>query len=849
VVKVNPIGTQLVYATFLGGSSSDESEAIAVDGAGNAYVTGWTYSADFPTTVGAFDTSHNGGSVDAFVVKVNPTGTGLAYATFLGGSGGQDGRSIVVDGVGNAYVTGSTGSADFPTTAGAFDTSLNGPGDAFVAKLNPTGTGLFYATFLGGNAKDGGMSIAVDGLDNAYVTGWTQSSNFPTTVVAFDTSYNGGDDAFVAKLNPTGTGLAYATFLGGSSGDYGYAIAVDEISNAYVAGTTNSSNFPTTAGAFDTSYNGGGDTFVAKMRTGETYSISGRVTDKNIDPISGVTMSAGSGINATTDASGVYIITGLITGTYTITPSKSGYTFSPASRTVSVPPNVIEQNFTVPFLDLPLVYDGTASTFAKILKNHNAKGRVTSWFDHKYPNYSKNDGSGIWLYNTRTITNPPDNRNKRDTLICFQNYCYDGHNGIDFSNNGNGTNEDILAAASGVVIEVCENPSCGRGVGYGKYVVIKHRQTGYATFYAHLDQTSVTTNTQVSKFQPIGKMGGTGGYPVHLHFGVYYNSNHNNQWEKGEEVDPYGWKLPEPDPWMEDLKGPQSSLLWIHNPDVQQNVLVNQQTVMTDATGSIQAIIPANTFSSSTTLQLSHGPVAEASAQLRSTGHSFWLRILALLLGNSSEPGNINLSQTTLNQPITLKVTYTNADALHLNTAQLALHYWDDNQKIWQKLLSSVDQVNRTVTAQTQNLGEFDLQAPLICPADTLELNDDIYSASIITLDGVPVNLLFDIPEDQDWFWLPATAGAKYTIQTDNLAVGVDTILELYDTDGVTLLTSDDNSGGGVASKLEWQAPQNGTYFFRVIPASGSAYGCSAGYELSVIREGDNTIYLPVILK
>jgi hypothetical protein len=276
VVKVNAGGTGLAYATFLGGSGPDYGQAIAVDGAGNAYVTGYTGSYSFPTTPGSFDVNYNGGTFDAFVAKVSAGGTGLAYATFLGGSGPDYGFAIAMDGAGNAYVTGyvRSDSRDFPTTAGAFDTILDGDYDAFVVKVNAAGTGLAYATFLGGSYPDYGQAIAVDGAGNAYVMGYTRSSDFPTKVGAFDTSHNGDEDAFVVKVNVVGTGLTYATFLGGSYPDYGQAIAVDGAGNAYVTGSTTSSDFPTTAGAFDTSYNGRTDAFVVKMNalgTGLTY--------------------------------------------------------------------------------------------------------------------------------------------------------------------------------------------------------------------------------------------------------------------------------------------------------------------------------------------------------------------------------------------------------------------------------------------------------------------------------------------------------------------------------------------------------------------------------------------------
>jgi pimeloyl-ACP methyl ester carboxylesterase len=268
VAKVNPSGTGLVYAGFLGGSDRDEGQGIAVDADGNAYVTGVTDSRNFPAVVGP-DTSYNGGYFDAFVAKVNPSGTGLVYAGFLGGSDWDVGEGIAVDADGNAYVTGATDSRNFPAVVGP-DTSYNGYYDAFVAKVNPSGTGLVYAGFLGGSDIDGGSDIAVDADGNAYVTGWTSSSNFPA-VVGPDTSYNGGSyDAFVAKVNPSGTGLVYAGFLGGSDEDVGLAIAVDADGNAYVTGGTTSRNFPAVVGP-DTSYNGDPyDAFVAKVNPSGT---------------------------------------------------------------------------------------------------------------------------------------------------------------------------------------------------------------------------------------------------------------------------------------------------------------------------------------------------------------------------------------------------------------------------------------------------------------------------------------------------------------------------------------------------------------------------------------------------
>jgi len=274
VTKLNPSGSALVYSTFLGGSDSNFGHDIAVDTSGSAYVTGFTTSADFPTTVGAFDTTHGGsfgGFVrpDAFVTKLNLSGSALVYSTFLGDSDNDAGLGIAVDTSGSAYVTGQTRSPNFPTTAGAFDTTHNGDFDAFVTKLNPSGSApLVYSSFLGGSSVDFGSGIAVDTSGSAYVTGTTESPNFPTTVDALDPTHNGDNDVFVTKLNPSGSApLVYSTFLGGSNSDSGSDIAVDTFGSAYVTGTTESPNFPTTVGAFDTTHNGATDAFVTKLST------------------------------------------------------------------------------------------------------------------------------------------------------------------------------------------------------------------------------------------------------------------------------------------------------------------------------------------------------------------------------------------------------------------------------------------------------------------------------------------------------------------------------------------------------------------------------------------------------
>ena len=254
------IDPTVALATYVGGGGVDQAFAIALAGDGSVFLTGNTVSADFPTTVGSVQPA-SGGGVDAFVVKLNPTFTARVYSTFLGGAGNDAGRGIVVDAAGNAYVTGFTTSANFPTTTGAFQETPPagepaGTANAFVVKLNPLGSALVYGTYLGGTGSDIGLAIAIDGSGGAYVTGGTFSADFPITLGAAQLILGGDRDAFVTRLSPSGAGLVYSTFLGGAGTDVGNAITVDTTGTAYVTGSTTCAaapcstltDFPTTPG-------------------------------------------------------------------------------------------------------------------------------------------------------------------------------------------------------------------------------------------------------------------------------------------------------------------------------------------------------------------------------------------------------------------------------------------------------------------------------------------------------------------------------------------------------------------------------------------------------------------------
>lgn len=274
VTRVNATGTDLDYSTYLDGTISSIGNGIAVNSTFQAYVTGATASPDFPTTPGAFQRTlkakvingfpHDTNQDNAFVTKFSADGRSLVYSSFLGGTANDVGTAIALDPDGRACVAGNASSPDFPITSNAFQKTKHGFTDVFVTKFQLSGGGLFYSTFLGGSGSDGANSIAVDSFGRAYVAGGTSSANFPV-LNPIQAHLGGSQDAFVTKLSATGNALFFSTYLGGTAADVANSIRLDSAGNAFIGGATDSTNFPTTRGAFSRTKKQGSDGWVAKI--------------------------------------------------------------------------------------------------------------------------------------------------------------------------------------------------------------------------------------------------------------------------------------------------------------------------------------------------------------------------------------------------------------------------------------------------------------------------------------------------------------------------------------------------------------------------------------------------------
>ena len=769
---------------------SQHDPAIAVDSMGNAYAV-WVWEGNRALSLSWWDEEIHYAKLPAgsdtwsadWSVSDDPYHTDRQ-------------PDVAVDGMGNAY-------AVWSTPFGASDSKVQ------YAKL-PAGSSTWE---IGGRVDTEGDAttpvVAADEAGNVHVIwvyGWG-----PGSTDVYHASLAVGSDTWSAntRVNDTSPGRVFASYL------RPIGITVDDLGNAYAV--------------WAEARNQREDIYSAQLPVGSTtWSTNVRVNDDD----QGLNSQAYPDIAV--DATGnLYVV--WVDGSDLHPETGSDIYFA---RTDGGPPT--------PFLDLPFEYTNFGeATLAN--KGGRGPGRVNAWFDHTYPNYGRNYNLTLW--NGRIYTGAEQTY---DDCLSYGT-CYDGHNGIDFSYADPQPNEPgnqplpIRPAAGGAISETvtactdsCRYGSCSACGAYGNYIIVNHRNH-YFTRYAHLREVYVSEGQSVTTADTLGIMGATGhvegrGDGTHLHLSVYYDDNDDGTWSENEVVDPFHWRGSPPEPW-EAQGGPTSYYLWIHQVSTQDPVSGDQGATITDTTGHVQVTIPPGAFSGQAILELSPVPEAEPSAQLRSTGRSFWLRLLEWLLeggGLQSATTLQSTTQLTLTKPITLTVTYTDTDVLHLDVSQLALYRWDADQETWQPLPIAVDPVNHVVTAQAEDLGDFDLQAPLLCATDDLEPDDGYPAARWVWPNDWPLARGLDIPQDSDWVRFDAVQGAEYTIRTPNLAGGADTVLNLYDVDALTLLASNDDADGGPASELVWTAPYTATFFVETVSAPGGTTGCSATYELTI---------------
>ncbi|MFX1369772.1 MAG: SBBP repeat-containing protein, partial [Promethearchaeota archaeon] len=279
VLKLGSDGQSIIYSTYIGGTGDDVGYSITCDDSGNAYVTGYTRSGDFPT-VNAYDDTF-GGDRDCFVFKLNSTGTGLDFSTYLGDVNREIGWCVDLDDSGNVYVSGDTASINFPTV-NAYDDSYNFGGDCFVTKFDSTGSSIIFSTFIGGSVLDYGYSMVVNGSGHVYLSGSTNSANFPM-VNAYDSTHNGADDCFILLLNASGDALIFSTYIGGGAFDYAYDLAVDALGYSYIAGASLSDDYPV-VNAYESQFGGDTDCIVSKLsRDGSSLVFSTYLGGTNRD--------------------------------------------------------------------------------------------------------------------------------------------------------------------------------------------------------------------------------------------------------------------------------------------------------------------------------------------------------------------------------------------------------------------------------------------------------------------------------------------------------------------------------------------------------------------------------------
>lgn len=483
-------------------------------------------------------------------------------------------------------------------------------------------------------------------------------------------------------------------------------------------------------------------------------------------------------------------------------------------------------------LRLPLHSESSFYSASQGNINGLGPGRVNSWFDHQFPTYNSTPNNlfpGLLRWDGRLFPEPTK----------IGEGWYDGHNGIDFKIKFPG--EKTYPSALGEVFGTVNNCALGDkscGGGFGNQVWIDHKN-GYATLYAHLENTNVTNGQQITNLDiPLGTIGSTGNSTgTHLHFGVYFDKNQDGRWVPNEVVDPYGWQADFQDPW-----GIQSAYLWRENLWNTQ-ILDSSGGILNSPSGNITINFPPGSISNESTWEIWENSASLASfGKLRNLGSSFWLRYLNWPI----EP-LINSQNTVETEPVTIAARYTDEQIKHLNELQITINKLNAEENSWTQLETQVDTDLNQVMAQTNpDEAQFDLQAPLLCPEDSTEPNDSYYAAQSLNLNEQKTGIL-DISDDQDWYQIILEQGQNYEVIASPLNLGSKTSIEVYDIDGTTLLAAIDN-GVPISTSVSLSAPRTGGFYIKIENENGS-YGCNVKYELIVNRVQNSKIFLPLVTK
>jgi RHS repeat-associated protein len=735
VAKFDPTGRTLLYSTYLGGDTDDQGMDLVVDATGTVYVTGMTTSGNFPTaqplqsTVGG-GTCGSGRCPDAFVAKLDPSGSTLLYSTYLGGAGSDASQAIAIDSAGNMYLTGQT-DAPFPLAQPIQNQPLLR--DAFVTKIAAAGNALVYSTYLGGQMHDAGFGIAVDGAGNAYITGETGGSDF-YLLNALQPAYGGGaTDAFVTKLSPSGQGV-YSSYLGGTGRDSGRDLAIDAGGNAYLAGATASSNFPTTSGAYQTTIGGAGwdDAFVSKLAAaGNTLVYSTYL-----------------GGNSTDQA---YTLAVNAAGEVYVAGSTSSTSF-PTANPIQASYSLNEDAFVT-----KLSAQGGSLLYSTYLGG-------SGW----------DMGNGIALVGSDHIalagyTESPN----FPTVAPFQH--------------------TIVGAGDAFLVRIGDSDPPPTAT-----PTPTHTPTSTPT------HTPTPTPTNTPTAVPPSRPG---------------NLLVNADMELDANADgrPDSWNTSSTSKLSRSTAAVFSGSYAMRHAATDNGAHTVNQTVPNLTAGTTYTFagwvsIPSTSDSFSFRLEIrwrtsSNTTISTPIVRTFSTATSGWTQANATLIAPAGTTNaDVRMVASSLNA-----IVYVDSLVFYADTP----------------LPTATPTVTPTATSTPTNT-----PTPVPC-VDTYEPNNTVAQAGTFAI-GTTQTHRFCVAGDQDWTSFTAAAGQTYVIETRNLAAGVDTILELYQPNGTTLIVADDDGGGNRASRIQQTFTTAGTYYVKARDYSSVAGGATLSYDLRI---------------